>query len=65
MFFTTHLAPNIMIGSTISSCVTLNPNILPEKIALMYLQYSGVVRKHFECFKLQDKRHFAQGQTRN
>ena len=65
MFFTTHLAPNIMIRPTISSGVTLIPNILREKIALMYPQYSGVVRKHFECFKLQDKRHFAQGQTMN
>ena len=27
MYFTTHLAPNIMIGSTVASSVILNPNI--------------------------------------
>ena len=31
---TTHLAPNIMIGYTISSCVILTPKILREYIAL-------------------------------
>ena len=30
IFFTTHLAPNIMIGPTIASDVILDPNILRE-----------------------------------
>ena len=35
IFITNHLAPNIMIGSTIASGVILNQNILHECIALM------------------------------
>ena len=34
MFLTTHLAPNIMIGTTRASGVLLNLNILRENIAL-------------------------------
>ena len=34
MFFTIHLAPNIMLLPTISSGVLLNPNILRENIPL-------------------------------
>ena len=36
MFFTTHLAPNIMIGhrATIASCVLLNPDIFYGRIYL-------------------------------
>ena len=34
MFFTTDLAPNIMLGLTIGPGVLLNPKILRENIAL-------------------------------
>ena len=45
MFFTTHLAPNIMIGPTIASGVILNPYILRKCLALkQYLQmYVSIV----------------------
>ena len=35
MFFSTDLAPNVLIHPTIASDVILNPNILREYIALM------------------------------
>ena len=36
MFFTIHLAPNIIIGPTIASGVLLNPNILRYNIPDIY-----------------------------
>ena len=45
MFFTIHPAPNIMTCPTIVSGVILNPNILPEYIALIQMvNTSEVVR---------------------
>ena len=38
MFFTIHLAPNIMIGLTIASGVLLNPNILRKNIPLILIK---------------------------
>ena len=37
MFITTHLPPNIMIDTNTASGVILNPNILCECIALIYV----------------------------
>ena len=38
MFFTTHLALNVMMGPTIASCVISNPNISREHIALRFVR---------------------------
>ena len=43
MFFTTHLAPKIIIGLTIASGVLLNPNILRDNIPLSYKLHQELV----------------------
>ena len=43
MFFTTHLAPNVMIGPTIASGVILNPKHVRKYTALKVSRHSSQV----------------------
>ena len=52
MFFTIHLAPNIMIGLTIASGVLLNLNILRDNIPLMDGNIPVVLEKKYKGMRL-------------